>query len=78
MNKSERRVLKTPADLQTADIRALYDGFDMPVTTLDCGQKCASNNPSGKPLCCDICQAVPAVYTSESDYLRTSTNLWQT
>jgi hypothetical protein len=75
---SERRILRTPADFQAVDIRALYDGFDIPITALDCGQKCSPNNPNWKPFCCDICHAVPAVYTSEWDYLRTGTNLWQT
>jgi hypothetical protein len=76
MSKSERRIFKSPVDLQSADIRALYDGFIAPIATLDCGQKCAPNNSNGKPFCCDICHAVPAAYTSEWDYLRTNTNLW--
>lgn len=58
------------------DIRALYDRFDAPVTALDCGQKCAPHNSSGKPFCCDICHAVPAVYRQEWDYLREHTDLW--
>jgi hypothetical protein len=76
MSKSERRIFKSPVDLQSADIRALYDGFIAPIATLYCGQKCAPNNSNGKPFCCDICHAVPAAYTSEWDYLRTNTNLW--
>lgn len=68
-----------------ADISSLYAGFDAPVTGLDCGQKCAPHNPggkvpeaerSGKPFCCDICQAVPAAYYPEWDYLRANTRLW--
>lgn len=38
---------------------------------------CAPHNPSGKPFCCDICHAVPAVYKSEWKYLKRNTNLWQ-
>jgi len=30
------RILRTPADLNADDIRALYAGFDVPVTDLDC------------------------------------------
>lgn len=59
-----------------SDIRALYDGFDAPVAALDCGQKCAPHNPSGKPFCCDICHAVPAAYQQEWDFLKPRTDLW--
>jgi hypothetical protein len=59
-----------------ADLRSLYNGFDAPLTALDCGQKCAPHNPSGKPFCCDICQAVPAAYREEWRYLRANTDLW--
>ena len=58
------------------DIRRLYDAFDSPVTRLDCGRKCAPFNPVGKPFCCDICHAVPAVYDEEWDYLKRNTDLW--
>jgi hypothetical protein len=60
------------------NIHALYSGFDAPVSTLDCGQKCAQYNPSRKPFCCDICQAVPAAYQEEWATLRSSTDLWHT
>ena len=59
-------------------LRQLYDGFDAPVTDVDCGLKCAPHNPSGKPFCCDICHAVPAAYREEWDYLRPRTDLWHT
>jgi hypothetical protein len=58
------------------NLRALYDGFDAPVTDFDCGQKCSPHNPSGKPFCCDICHAVPVAYRQEWDYLQRSTDLW--
>lgn len=58
------------------DIRKLYDHFDAPITALDCGQQCAPFNPTGKPFCCDICEAVPAAYHQEWDYLRRNTDLW--
>lgn len=59
------------------DIRKLYDGFDAPVAGLDCGAWCAPYHPSGKPFCCDVVHAVPAVYRQEWQYLRQNTDLWQ-
>lgn len=56
--------------------RELYDAFDVPVVPLDCGQKCAPHNPGGKPVCCDICHAVPSAFRREWDYLRAHTDLW--
>lgn len=58
------------------DIRQLYDRFNSPVTDGDCGMMCAPHNPSGKPFCCDICHAVPAVYRQEWRFLRKNTDLW--
>ncbi|HEX7556528.1 MAG TPA: hypothetical protein VF338_07870 [Leptolinea sp.] len=58
------------------DIRFFYDGFDFPVTRQDCGVQCAPYNPTGKPFCCDICQAIPVAYHQEWEYLSTHTDLW--
>ena len=58
------------------NIRKIYDRFNAPVTAIDCGTKCAPHNPSGLPFCCDICQAVPAVYRQEWEYLQPNTDLW--
>ena len=58
------------------NVRTLYDRLAAPVTAFDCGKKCAPHNPSGKPFCCDICQAVPAAYYQEWEYLRLHTDLW--
>jgi len=58
------------------DFRSLYDRFDAPLVDLDCGLQCAPHNPNGKPFCCDICQAVPAVFLDEWEYLRQSSDLW--
>jgi len=71
-----RRILRSPTDLTPDHLRTLYDNFDTPIATLDCGKKCAPHNPSGKPFCCDICHAIPAAYTSEWDYLSETTGLW--
>ena len=56
--------------------RDAYDRFDVPVVPLDCGERCAPHNPSGKPFCCDICHAVPSAYHQEWQFLHTQTNLW--
>ena len=71
-----KRILRTPNDLRTEEIRELYTGFDLPITVVDCGQKCAPHNPSGKPFCCDICEAVPAAYGSEWIAVRKGSELW--
>ncbi len=70
------RILKSTSDLTPDDIRTLYDGFNSPIAEFDCGKECAPHNTSGKPFCCDICHAVPAVYKSEWSYLEHSTDLW--
>ena len=70
------RVLRSPADLTPADLRALYNRFDSPIAKFDCGKKCAPRNPRGIPFCCDIQHAIPAAYASEWDYLRDATDLW--
>lgn len=71
-----KRILRTPNDLSKAEIRALYAGFTLPITKLDCGEKCAPHNPSGKPFCCDICEAVPAAYESEWATVQAGSELW--
>lgn len=57
-------------------ISTLYRRFNTSLAVLDCGRKCASFNPSGKPFCCDLCHAVPAVYLEEWGYLKNHTDLW--
>lgn len=58
------------------NIRKFYEQFDAPITRLDCGALCAPHNPSGKPFCCDICEAVPVAYHSEWEYLQKNSDLW--
>jgi hypothetical protein len=70
------KIYRTPSDLDDSEIRQLYDGFDAPVTDVDCGRLCAPDNPSGNPFCCDICHAVPAAYPSEWTYLEKNTRQW--
>ncbi len=59
------------------DIPSFYKGFNVPITSEDCGKECAPFNPTGKPFCCDICQAVPVAYRQEWDYLSAHTDLWR-
>lgn len=66
----------TVSGLKSTEIAQFYTDFDAPITTLDCGRKCAPYNPSGKPFCCDICHAVPTAYHAEWEYLQPRTNLW--
>lgn len=60
----------------STEFRRLYDQFDKPIAAFDCGSLCAIYNPRGKPFCCDICEAVPAVYHREWEYLRANSDLW--
>jgi hypothetical protein len=76
MAVSQNKIYRSTSDLRPPDIRSLYNGFNSPIAQFDCGKKCAPNNPSGKPFCCDICHAVPAAYQSEWNYLKRSTDLW--
>jgi hypothetical protein len=62
--------------LPALDVNQIYSHFSAEMTDFDCGKFCASHNPSGMPFCCDICQAVPAVYVQEWEYLQRSTDLW--
>jgi len=62
--------------LTLADIATLYAGFDAPITTLDCGKKCAPYNENGVPFCCDTQHAVPTADKVEWQFLRTHTDLW--
>lgn len=63
--------------LPRLNIERIYKNFHVPTTPVDCGQHCAVHNPTGKPFCCDICQAVPVAYHPEWDYLKPNTTLWQ-
>ena len=55
---------------------SLYQGFQVPITALDCGPKCAPYNERGVPFCCDTRHAVPTAYDQEWRYLQANTNLW--
>ena len=57
--------------------RSLYEGFDAPLTGMDCGLRCAPHNPRGIPFCCDLEYTVPVAYQSEWCYLSGRTSLWR-
>jgi hypothetical protein len=59
------------------DFQMLYQQFDEPVTAVDCGKQCASQNPNGVPFCCDVDFAVPVAYHEEWAYLQQKTTMWR-
>jgi hypothetical protein len=63
-------------ELKNDDFARLYASFDAPITSLDCGTKCAPYNEYGVPFCCDTGHAIPTAYQVEWDYLRANTDLW--
>lgn len=54
----------------------LYISFDVPITMIDCGAKCAPYNEYGVPFCCDTDHAIPTAYLAEWNYLQSNTDLW--
>jgi hypothetical protein len=62
--------------LTPGDFENLYARFQAPVSTLDCGNKCAPYNEYGVPFCCDTHHAVPTAYLPEWRFLQQNTNLW--
>ncbi|MAT43625.1 MAG: hypothetical protein CL609_14905 [Anaerolineaceae bacterium] len=63
--------------LPQINFQELYTQFSMPIGEVDCGTYCAPHNPSGKPFCCDIEQAIPAAYLQEWAYLQKASKQWQ-
>ena len=62
--------------LKPYDFSDFYDKFNAPITTFDCGAKCAPYNEYGVPFCCDTDHAIPTAYLPEWRYLKASTDLW--
>ena len=58
------------------DFKELYTRFDTPISTLDCGYRCAPYNEYGAPFCCDTRHAVPTAYAPEWVHLEVNTDLW--
>jgi hypothetical protein len=46
-----------------------------PLTKLDCGTLCKSQN-NGVPFCCDVSNAIPLLYKKEFRLFKSRTNLW--
>ncbi len=40
----------------------LYKEFSLPLSGIDCGEKCGPFNDYGIPICCDIQLVVPSAY----------------
>lgn len=59
------------------NFNCIYARFNSPITSLDCGKKCAPYNEHGVPFCCDVNHAVPTAYEDEWSYLINKSNLWQ-
>jgi len=58
-------------------IEDIYKNFSLPLSEIDCGEKCGPFNEYGVPVCCDINLIVPSAYQSEWEYLEENTDLWQ-
>jgi len=59
------------------NFKNIYVQFNSPITSFDCGKKCAPYNEFGVPFCCDIKHAVPIAYEEEWNYLEYKTDLWR-
>ena len=56
--------------------KELYQEFSLPLSGIDCGEKCGPFNDYGIPVCCDIKLVIPSAYDLEWEYLRAETELW--
>jgi len=56
--------------------KELYQEFSLPLSGIDCGEKCGPFNDYGIPVCCDIKLVIPSAYYLEWEYLRAETELW--
>ena len=63
--------------LNPSTFKRIYQGFSVPITEIDCGQKCGPYNDYGVPVCCDIHQVVPSAFNEEWEYLESKTILWR-
>ncbi len=57
--------------------KELYQEFSLPLSEIDCGEKCGPYNDHGVPVCCDIELVVPSAYDLEWEYLQSETELWR-
>jgi hypothetical protein len=56
--------------------KELYQEFSLPLSGIDCGEKCGPFNDYGVPVCCDIKLVVPSAYDLEWEYLQAETEFW--
>lgn len=54
-----------------------YQIFSLPLSNVDCGEKCGPHNEYGVPVCCDINLIIPSAFKEEWEYLEGKTDLWQ-
>ncbi len=57
--------------------KELYQEFSLPLSGIDCGERCGPFNDYGVPVCCDIKLVVPSAFDLEWEYLQTETELWR-
>lgn len=62
--------------MRSIDFEHFYENFQSPISTINCGNKCAPYNHQHAPFCCDTRHIVPSAYVEEWDFLRCGTNLW--
>ncbi len=62
--------------LNLSAFQVLYQGFSLPLSEIDCGQKCGPHNEYGVPVCCDIGLLIPTAFKTEWEYLQENTDLW--
>lgn len=60
----------------SVDFSLIYKKFQVPISKINCGEKCAPFNERAIPFCCDLRHTVPTAYRNEWKYLRENTDLW--
>ncbi|MCW8914285.1 MAG: hypothetical protein OQK24_00365 [Magnetovibrio sp.] len=55
--------------------RKIFDFFDAPIMSVDCGKHCMPLN-DGVPVCCDTGNAIPVMQKAEWKHLRTRSKMW--
>ena len=62
--------------IKSNQFESIYSNFNAPISSINCGDKCAPYNENLIPFCCDIKHAVPSAYDTEWIYLQENTDLW--
>jgi hypothetical protein len=74
--KKKKKKGEKPDGARPKTYRKIFEFFDAPVASLDCGQKCAPLN-GGSPVCCDVENAVPIMQVAEWKHLKKRTDMWR-